>query len=86
MIGKIKIVLCLDDDKMLQSSQLLREMLPDDEDGIDRQHHTRENRKGRTIHVVSFAANCKMHARLGRSRYYFGWEEKRRYGTKKRRL
>lgn len=30
MIGKIKIVLCLDDDKMLQSPQLLREMLPDD--------------------------------------------------------
>ena len=55
---KLKPQLCLDDDKMLQHPQPLKNIAPDEDDGIIcRQHHTRDNRKGKTIHAVCYAAS-----------------------------
>eukprot|EP00984_Skeletonema_dohrnii_P033330 scaffold29521_cov94-Skeletonema_dohrnii-CCMP3373.AAC.1 len=54
---QLKPQLCTDDDKMLRHHQALRNIAPDEEDGICRQHHPRDNRKGSTIHAVCFAAS-----------------------------
>ena len=54
---EIKAVFCVDDDKVLLSPRLRREMAPDDDAGIAVHHHVRDNRKGHTVHAVTFAAS-----------------------------
>ncbi len=54
---EIKTVFCVDDDKVLLSPRLRREMAPDDDAGIAVHHHVRDNRKGHTVHAVTFAAS-----------------------------